>query len=91
LTEPGLIPTKGRPRPQATLDRDERVYQILEQAPDGLSRDEVATQTEISPSAAYLSLFRLQRDGRIVKISSGSGTGRKWKIATAQPPSSGAE
>ncbi len=52
----------GRPRPEVTLERDERVYELLTGA---MTRVEVGTAIEGTPAEAYLSLHRLRIAGRV--------------------------
>lgn len=53
---------RGRPRPQDTINRDEQVFQLL--ANKGpLTRTQIAEELGIETGIAYMSLFRLKRDG----------------------------
>lgn len=56
---------RGRPRPQSTIDRDERALQVLVAAAEPLTRNELAEKLGVSPAFAYLSLSRLRRDGYV--------------------------
>lgn len=69
-TEAGATTTerRGRPRPQATVERDERVYQLL-RAEGRLTREQIAEKLSITPSIAYMSLFRLKRDGYAQRVA----------------------
>jgi site-specific DNA-cytosine methylase len=69
--------SKGRPRAAATLARDEVVFAILQEGP--ITREALATRlteidraenpeaAEVKPGIAYLSLWRLRRDGRVAR------------------------
>lgn len=54
---------RGRPRPSATLERDEKVFEFL--STGGKTRPAVAEAFELSIAEAYLSLARLRTDGRV--------------------------
>lgn len=54
---------RGRPRPSATLERDEKVYEFLSEG--GKTRPEVAEKFELSVAEAYLALARLRTAGRV--------------------------
>lgn len=54
---------RGRPRPSATLERDEKVFEFLGEG--GKTRPEVAEKFELSVAEAYLSLARLRTAGRV--------------------------
>lgn len=59
---------KGR-RLVSTLERDEKVYLLVEDAGEnGLSVGDAADQLGIEPGLAYLSIYRLQRFGRIYRV-----------------------
>jgi predicted transcriptional regulator len=73
---------RGRPRPQGTIDRDEQVLQLLQKGP--LTRTEIAEKLGIESGAAYLSLFRLHKTGRVAKVAKGEGTGNSWEAVPAK-------
>lgn len=65
----------GRGRPDSTKQRDEKAREQLAAAgTDGLTRDELAaklteaTGVETTSSEAYLSLYRLNRDGEVARV-----------------------
>jgi site-specific DNA-cytosine methylase len=67
--------SRGRPRPQETIERDNVVLSVITEP---LSRDAIAQRlaeagTAVTPKAVYLSLWRLQRSGKITR-SRESGT-----------------
>lgn len=72
---------KGRPRPDVTIQQDEQAFNAL--AGDGLTKDELATAIGVESNKAYLSLYRLRRDGRIHKTKVAGKTGYVWKQGTA--------
>jgi predicted transcriptional regulator len=75
--------SRGRPRPQDTIERDDRVHALLvERGP--LTRTDIATEMGITPSLAYMSLFRLTRDGRVRRASNAEGEGKShtWEAVT---------
>jgi predicted ArsR family transcriptional regulator len=74
---------RGRPRPQDTIDRDEQVYQLLTKG--ALSRVEIAEKLGIEPKAAYLSLFRLKRDGYVKRTQGAKGDAKSntWEAVSA--------
>jgi DNA-binding transcriptional ArsR family regulator len=72
---------RGRPRPQDTVARDEAVAQLVrEKGP--LSRTQIAEQMGITPSIAYMSLFRLRRDGYVRRAAGAGGDAKShtWEI-----------
>jgi hypothetical protein len=71
----------GRPRPQATLERDAKVLEYLAQQTEGQSKDDIAKGTELPANEVYLSLWRLKRDGEIHKTSSGGAV--RWVAGEA--------
>lgn len=56
-------PRRGRPRPPAVIARDEEIHQLLTAGPR--SRNQIAEETGLEKSIAYLALDRLRRAGRI--------------------------
>jgi site-specific DNA-cytosine methylase len=59
---------KGRPRPQATIELDERGYEAIVAAGDaGHTKETLATALDIEPSKAYLVLYRLRVTKRVHK------------------------
>lgn len=55
---------RGRPRPTATIERDENVLKHLV-AVGPQKRDAIATALGVEGKEVYLSLYRLNRDGKI--------------------------
>ena len=69
---------RGRGRPDNTLQRDAAAREILNEAgAKGSTRDELAVSlsaklaTDVSPSEAYLSLYRLNKNEELAKVRSG--------------------
>ncbi len=78
----GAPAPKGRPRPDSTVERDEKVFKFIEANP-AQTRAQIATGTELPGNEVYLSLYRLSRANppRIVK------SGAKWSAAgTSEQP-----
>jgi hypothetical protein len=73
---------RGRPRPDTTVQRDE---QVLAQITEPRTRGQLAELTGLETKAVYLSLHRLQRDGRITRTRSGAD--HVWTRAEAPPAS----
>lgn len=55
---------RGRPRPTGTIQRDEQVYDALE---GERTKMELVSVTGLAANEVYLSLYRLQRDGRVLR------------------------
>ena len=75
MTETPAAPaTRGRPRPQTTIDRDQRVLDALRDpavAAQGLTRTEVVERVPgEKPSHVDLSLFRLRRSEQVSRVQS---------------------
>jgi len=65
---------KGRPRPEGTKVRDDAARGVItDSGTNGVTKDELATAlttklgSEVSPSEAYLSLYRLNKAGELEK------------------------
>lgn len=69
---------RGRPRPQETLERDDRALASLREG--AKTTEELAAALGVEKSIAYLSVYRLKRDGRIVPATEGRN---KWTVAAA--------
>lgn len=76
----GTQAQRGRPRPDATVERDELVFKHIE-AEGPKTRPELASELDMPGNQVYLSLYRLSRSDppRIVKA------GGKWSVAGAAP------
>lgn len=77
MTEPEApeATKRGRPRPEAVVARDEKVLGMVAATGEaGITRKAladalVAENSEVKPSEAYLSLFRLRRDEKVKRTS----------------------
>lgn len=56
-------PRRGRPRPAATIERDNRIHTLLTQG--ARSRGQIAQATGLTTDLVHLALRRLQKDGRV--------------------------
>jgi len=63
---------RGRPRPQAVIDRDKRLVELVNERPH--SRAELATILGITESQVYLALSRLRGDGLVRRCVQEDGT-----------------
>lgn len=76
---------RGRPRPEETIRRDERVLSLLRG--QSMSRNRIwekLSETEtVSPSQVWLSLDRLRKEGK-VKLCQGIGE-RVWSCRIDEP------
>lgn len=60
---------RGRPRPVATIERDEQVHAALK---DGMrGREDLAAEFGVNVNIIYMSLIRLRRAGRVHKVRDG--------------------
>lgn len=77
MTEPTEAPaaggTRGRPRPDETIERDAKVLAFIANHADGVTRKQIVEGTSIPGNEVYLSLYRLRRDGKAAR------TGSTWK------------
>lgn len=80
---------RGRPRSQEAMNRD---LAVLETLNDGvqLTRNEIAEKVGFTGGLTYLSLYRLQREGRVTRVSDGT-TRRAWRQTTPEDAQSNAE
>lgn len=74
---------RGRPRPSATIERDDKVYAAIQAAESGVTREELVVATELPGNEVYLSLYRLRRDAKIVRGRTGGA--HKWSVMDAEP------
>ncbi len=68
---------RGRPRPAATLERDEKVLAHLNEA-GAKTRKQLVEELGLPGNEIYLSLYRLNRDQKITRA------GSAWAVATAE-------
>jgi len=73
---------RGRPRPTATIERDEAVLASI--AEGGSTRNELAEATSLTPQQVYLALWRLRNDGHIARRRDGSV--HRWSRVTEAAP-----
>lgn len=81
MTDPAVVTAetrRGRPRPEFTITLDTRVFEHLH-AHGPLTKSQVAEQLDLTPSRAYLSLWRLRRDGKISRARGESGA-HVWSV-----------
>lgn len=76
--------TRGRPRPQETIDRDEAVLTALK-ASGPLSRNQIAEALGEEKVKVWLSLDRLRRDRRVRTCAHTSGPGLLWSAEVDRP------
>lgn len=72
---------RGRPRPDATVERDKIVLAYLSEHGEQ-SRPEIVTGTGLKGNEVYLSLYRLSRSDPPAVVKRGS----KWSIAQNDEP-----
>lgn len=73
---------RGRPRSQEAMERDQQVFSALD---DGqvLTRNELAEKLGFTGGLTYLSLYRLVREGKVVRVADGT-TRRAWRQTTPE-------
>jgi predicted ArsR family transcriptional regulator len=76
---------RGRPRPQDTIERDNRVHQVLIDK-GHLTRQQLADELGVKPSIAYMSLFRLRRDGRVQRVAGAGDDAKSHTWEAVAPP-----
>ena len=57
---------RGRPRPPEVEARDLRVVELLTEGPK--TRNQLTEVLGVKPGIAYLSIYRLRREGRVEKV-----------------------
>lgn len=62
---------RGRPRPQATIDRDSQILEILQRSGMPVGRKPLADMLGVNVNIVYLSLTRLRRDGLVKTVRQG--------------------
>lgn len=71
---------RGRPRPEATIQRDAQVFEAITNAGDELmTRDGLAAALGIEPKLVYMSLWRLKADGQIERVHVNGA--HRWRVA----------
>lgn len=74
---------RGRPRPDAVIERDNGVFDIVAASDEPMTRKQIAEITGIKESHVYLSLLRLRNDGRL-QFKRANG-GHFWSLAVDVP------
>lgn len=74
MTEAVATKRRGRPRPQGTIARDERVHQALVEAGGPVTREDLASRLDMQSSFVYLSLYRLREQGKVERAN------RSWQV-----------
>lgn len=69
MTENETQPRRGRPRPLVTLERDEKVFEVLSVADAAMTRKEVAEKLGWEGNVVYACLNRLRRTDRVKKVN----------------------
>jgi hypothetical protein len=72
---------RGRPRPQATIERDEQVRALLRDN-GAMTRSAIAEKLGWEPKDAYASLWRLRNYEQAVEKVPGKS---EWQLAGATP------
>jgi hypothetical protein len=65
---------RGRPRPEATIERDRTVFAALEAGPK--TKKELVEATSLPANQVYLSIYRLRTGGLITKVD---GKAHTWQ------------
>src|SRR5690349_2402229 len=86
--EPAATEKKGRPRPTATVELDQRGLQHIQNTPDGVTKETLGEALGVAPNLAYLVIYRLRVAGEIHKEHVGGKY--VWKagaptVSEAQP------
>jgi predicted Rossmann fold nucleotide-binding protein DprA/Smf involved in DNA uptake len=86
MTEPVAPETpaerrRGRPRPEATIERDQQVYAALEAGPK--TKKELAEATALPANQVYLSIYRLRKSNQIKKVEGKAHTWERVEAAVA--------
>lgn len=82
MTEKEKAP-RGRPRPQDTISRDDKILKLLSES-GPKTRNDVSEALDISHSLTYLSLDRLRRNGHVRRCLQDDGSS-VWSTATSEP------
>ena len=80
---------KGRPRPETTIERDAKALELIKASgANGITRTQLAEELSVDGATvdgntAYLSLFRLRKDGKIVRGRNGAD--HVWTVVAETP------
>lgn len=77
-TTPETPRRRGRPRSPETVERDERVLALLSQS-GPQTREQLVEALQLPPNMVYLSLWRLRREARVERTSTGSAR-HVWQV-----------
>lgn len=72
---------RGRPRDPKAIERDEKVLGLIAKAGDeGIGIGDLAEKADCTTQLAYLSVYRLRKEGKITSARNGSRT-PQYKLA----------
>ena len=74
-------PRRGRPRPAETIERDQRIHELL--AAGSKSRGQLAQETGLTTDLVALALSRLRRAGHVRQCLHGGVI--VWSVADGTP------
>jgi len=75
---------RGRPRPQATIDRDQKILdQLGREGPQ--TRNALAETLGLDKTITYLALDRLRRAGLVRICADTAGPGAVWSADVSSP------
>lgn len=75
---------RGRPRPQETIERDERILSYLKTS-GPKSRNQLSEELGLDKTITYLSLDRLRRDGKVRTCADTAGPSTLWSSDMEAP------
>lgn len=75
---------RGRPRPQATIERDEKIMKCLS-AGGPKSRNALADELGLDKTIVYLALSRLRGQGRVRTCADTAGPSTLWSSEVESP------
>lgn len=75
---------RGRPRPQATIERDERIVKFLDDN-GAQSRNALADALGLDKTIVYLALSRLREQGRVRTCAQTAGPSTLWSSEVNAP------
>jgi uncharacterized membrane protein len=73
-------PRRGRPRPEETIQRDQRALVVIREQGGSTTRNRLqeALGGDVKLSQAYLTLWRLRSQGLVERVR--EGTEHVWKL-----------
>jgi hypothetical protein len=80
-------PRRGRPRPEETIQRDEKALEVIREQGGSTTRNKLqealgGEQAGVKLSQAYLTLWRLRSQGKLVRER--QGTEHVWRLKTPE-------